>query len=414
MGNFRRNVFIVLAGSSLTNFFNLICQLLFAHRLIPSDFAVLNALLSISTVIFAPLGTLQTAVVKYTADFNSRKESDRISALLSGTLKAVFFAIAGILIVFWLGSGYIASELKIPSISSCYILALVMVVSLLSPVFLGAAQGLEFFGWFTSASVLSSVFKLLLVLLSVFLGWGINGALGSYALAALVTVLISYYPVRNYIRLRKNTARVNYRDFLVYFVPVAISMFCFTGLVSFDMILVKKYFSPEQSGIYSLAQMVGKIFLFLPSAISIVLFPRTAGLNARNQDTRGTLGKSLLLACGLCFTGCVFYNLFPAFVLTVLVGKALPGTVMLGRLFSISMTFFALVYIFISYFLSLRDSRFIKFMVASAVAEYLLIVFFHGSLAAVQVILCVNAAVLVSILGVVAFTKSKVTVTKAG
>lgn len=160
------------------------------------------------------------------------------------------------------------------------------------------------------------------------------------------------------------------------------------------MVLVKYFFSPEASGVYSLAQMVGKIFLFLPGAISVVMFPHASGLNATNSDTRSVLKKSLLYAFYLCLCAVFFYNIFPEFTLKLLTGKALPESILLGRLFSISMTFFALCFVLINYFLSLKYLSFIKYLVISVALQFTGILIFHNSLLQVQLVLCVNSFLL--------------------
>ena len=137
--------------------------------------------------------------------------------------------------------------------------------------------------------------------------------------------------------------------------------------------------------------MVGKIFLFLPAAISVVMFPRISGLHAKNEDTHSALKRSLLYASGLCIIALIIYNTFPAFILKLLTGKAFSESILLGRLFSISMSFFALFYVLITYFLSKGDLRFIKYLVISTVLEFLAIIFLHNSLAQVQIIICLNA-----------------------
>jgi O-antigen/teichoic acid export membrane protein len=265
---------------------------------------------------------------------------------------------------------------------------------------------MERFGWFVSASVTGAVLKFSLVFVFLLWGWGINGALWAFAASAAAVTAVGFVPVRKFLTLRPTeVAAVPYRDFIIFFFPVAISLFCFSGLVNLDMVLVKRYFAPDTAGVYSLSQVVGKIFLFLPSAISIVLFPRTAGLSALNQDTRGTLWQSLRAAALLCAAAMVFYNLFPGFVLSVLVGKVSADTISLGRFFSVSMSLFALVNIIISYFLSVRDLRFIKYLAVSLSVQYVYILVRHGSLAAVQGTMCVNAAVLLGVFCFLAFKR---------
>ncbi len=166
------------------------------------------------------------------------------------------------------------------------------------------------------------------------------------------------------------------------------------NLVNSDMVLVKYFFSPSDAGLYSLAQMLGKIFLFLPGAISMVMFPRTSGLNAKNMETVSVLKRSLLYVLGLCILSVLFYNFFPSLVLKILTGKAYPESIVLGRLFSVSMTFFALLYILLMYFLSVKDLRFIKYLVFFTALQLLAIAVFHNNLIQVQLILCINAIVL--------------------
>mgnify|MGYP006992595430 CR=1 FL=1 len=166
------------------------------------------------------------------------------------------------------------------------------------------------------------------------------------------------------------------------------------SLVNMDLVLVKVFFSPAESGVYSLAQMIGKAFLYLPVAISIVILPRASSLNAQNLDTRPILKKSLLIALLLCALAILIYNLFPYAVLRILTGKTLPQSVFIGRLFSLSMTFYTLLYILITYFLSIKDLRFIKILGTLTVFQLLGLVFFHQTLIQVQGVLCVSSFVL--------------------
>jgi O-antigen/teichoic acid export membrane protein len=190
-------------------------------------------------------------------------------------------------------------------------------------------------------------------------------------------------------------------------VPVAAGMFFYTFLISFDMVLVRSYLSAQDSGAYAISQMLGKIFLFLPGAVSFVLFPRSSGLHASSMDTRGVLKKSLAFALFLCLGAALFYNLFPDLVLKILTGKTGPHSVLLGRFFSFSMTFFALLYVFINYFLSIHDFRFIKYLALGSLAQFLAITFFHDNVFQVQYILSISAFSLTSVCYFLSFGRNK-------
>ena len=391
LDTFSKNIIIVFAGTSLLNFFNLLYQLLIAHKLSPSDFAEFNALLSIFTIISSSLGTIQLAVAKYSAEFNARGQVAKVKFLLSDLFKKTSVLAILTFLVFWLSSGFITKVLKIPSLNSGYILACLLALCWPTPVLAGAVQGLELFGWLTLASVISGALKLVLAFIAILSGYAISGALGALLASSLIFIAIFYLPLRKFISLSVQKEEIDYKQVVNYLFPVAISTFCYMSLVSMDMILVKYFFKPQDSGIYSLAQMVGKIFLFLPVAISIVMFPRSSGQNAKNLDTFSILKRSLYYASILCIIASLIYNIFPGFIMKVLTGKIFSESVMLGRLFSVSMIFFALLFVLITYFLSIKDLRFIKYLVLFTILEFLAIVLFHSNLIQIQLILSINA-----------------------
>ena len=389
--SFGKNIILVFLGTSLVNMFNLLYQLLIAHRLSGPDFAGFNSLLAIFMLISSPLTTLGTAVAKYTADFNAHNQKKRVQALLSNLIRKIWPLAIITFLVFCFLSFYIMDKLKIYSVLSGYILAALLALSWFTPVLSGVLQGLESFKWLMSLSVVGGVLKLIFAYTFIGLGFNIAGALGAFLIASLIGIIITIFALKDLLSFKLRENGINFKDFLSYLVPVAAGLFCFMALVSLDIVLVKYLFSPLEAGFYSLAQMIGKIFLFLPGAISIVMFPKTAGLNAKKMDTGSTLRRSLFYAFILCIIANLFYNLFPFFTLKVLTGKVFAESVILGRFFGISMSFFTLLFILISYFLSIKDLRFMKYLILSALLQPLAIILFHKTLIHVQLILCINS-----------------------
>jgi len=394
MDGFTKNVIIVFAGTSLVNLFNLLYQLMIAHKLSVSSYASFNSLLSIFYVISAPLITVQLAITKYSAELAAHNQINKIKFLVSDLLKKTSFLAVITFFIFWFIFGYIINLLKIPSIYSGFILAALLALSWLVPIFSSVIQGLEMFGWLTAISVITGALKLALAYLAIKLGYSIGGALGALLVSTLAVILISYFPLRSFVSIKAVKETVNYKEIFIYLFPVAIGSLCFVALVNSDIILVKYFFPADAAGKYSLAQMVGKVFLFLPSAISVVMFPKTSGQNAKKMDTTSTLKKSLFYVLALCIFAYILYTFFPSFVLMMLTGKVFPESILLGRLFGISMTFFALLYTLSFYFLSIKDLRFIKLLVLFTILQNSAIILFHKSLINVQMILCLSAILL--------------------
>lgn len=404
---FGKNILIVFAASFLVNFFNLLFQLLIAHKLSASDFASFNSLLSLYMVISAPLLTLQMAVAKYGSEFNAENKLDKIKFLFSDLLKKLsaigFLTFFIILLV----SLRLVSSLKIQQVSCAYILALLLALSWLTSLFMGVIQGLELFGWLVVSSVISGVLKLILTFALLNLGYSIAGGMGGLFVSTAIGLAILYLPLKKILDFGIIRQDIKYKEIFFYLFPVAVSNLCFAVLTTFDMVLVKYFFSPADSGIYSLSQMVGKIFLFLPAAVSIVMFPKTSGLKAKKLDTISTLKRSLFYVMALCTFALLVYNLFPQFILKVLTGKAYPESVFLGRLFGISMSFFSLSFLLASYFLSIKELRFVKYLFTFTFLQVLGIIFFHSNLFIVQLILCLNSALLFLALMIIFAKKNK-------
>jgi O-antigen/teichoic acid export membrane protein len=273
------------------------------------------------------------------------------------------------------------------------------------PVYLGTVQGLELFRWFAAIAIAAAVSKVVFAAVFLNAGFGVAGALAAFLMSSLLATGAGYTVIRSHVHRPAIGGVVDYRSLGAYLIPVGLTTICFMALSNIDMILVRYFFSAEVSGRYSIAQMVGKIFLFLPSAISLVMFPRSSGLHAQKDQTSAVLYKSLVYAGILCILATLFFNAFPAFVLRVLTGKVFPESILLGRLFGVSMSFFALSYIMMMYFLSVNDTRFIPVVLGCVVLELIGILLFHQSLIQIQATLCVIAAMLFTATIVLSRTK---------
>ncbi len=399
---FNKNVIIVFIGTSLINVLNLVYQFIILRFLSASDFAGFNALLSIFTPVSIALGALQLAVAKYIAQFKACKEPSRIKSLLQSVLKSSFILALGIFLIFFFLCPYLMQRMKISSLSAGYILAVLFALSAVVPVFLGALQGLERFNWLMSVSIVSSILKLVLGVFFIRLGFGISGAVGALLLSAAIALILSAFPLRKWISfLHRDKYQGDTKEVMKYVLPVGIATFCYMQLVNMDMVLVRNLFSEESSGVYSLAQVFGKIFLFLPGAISIVMFPRISGLNARNMDTTAIFKRSITLVLTLGLFANLVYNLFPGMIFSffnLVTGKDFSGAFDLGRLFGVSMTIFAVLQILVSYFLPLKDFRFIKYLCFGVLIQALAIWGYHPDLICVQAIVCINGFIICAVL----------------
>ncbi|MBU1870482.1 MAG: oligosaccharide flippase family protein, partial [Candidatus Omnitrophica bacterium] len=252
--SFTRNIIIVFAGTSLANIFGLLFQLLIAHRLAAADFAAFNAMLSIFVILSTPLSTLQLAVAKYSSGFSARGEEMKLRFFLSGFLRRLILFSIVTSLIFLVFSFPLLEKLKISSVSCSYILSGLIAVSWLAPLFTGACQGLELFGWLTTSTVAGGAMKLTLAFIFIGLGFGIAGTIGALLLSSLCGIIIFYIPLKKLFIWHKIKEEIKYKEVLVYLLPLASSNLCFMALVNSDMLLVRYFFSAFDSGLYALGR----------------------------------------------------------------------------------------------------------------------------------------------------------------
>ncbi len=384
--NLFKSAGIMFFATILSNIFNLLYQLFMVRRLEPVDFAVLNTLLSLLIIISMPTGALQAVTAKFIATFKATNQLVKINVFMSLFLKRVVMVGVSLFFIVLMFSKNIAAFFKIQSNSSVVMLGLLIMLSIILPFNLGGLQGLQKFKSMGIASIINGGSRFLLGVILVSLGFRVNGALGAVILASLITLIFCFVLLRPYFLLSQNKENAISKSDLdlpsiyKYFFPVLIALPSFSLLTNMDVVLVKRFFLPLEAGYYSIAQMVGKIILFLPGAITIVMFPKVSENHARNENTTYILKKCLIIVGTLCFSASAFCMMYPELVLKLLSGKVYPECIPLIAPFSISMSFFALSSVFLYYHLSVHNLRSIYIFLFAMIAQAILIILFHQSL----------------------------------
>lgn len=385
---FTKNILVVFAGTTSVNFINFLFQLLIAHKLTPENFAAFNSLVALFILVSFAFGTIQTVIAKYAAEFSASGNIDKVkfffSDLLKKTCVIVFITQIASLVFF----PRLFTALKINSPLTCVIFSVIFSTMWFLPVFLGFIQGFELFKKQSLVTIVGGLLKLILGFALVTLGFNVAGAMIALLTSQIICFILFLIFLKKFLVFKALAIDINYKEMFIFSLPVLVCTFGYSILIGSDMIFVKYFFSPQDSGIYSLAQMVGKVFLFLPSAITIAMFPRINNLNTNKMDTLGTLKKSIIYMVALCGSAFICYFIAPIFFFKILTGKVNTESILLGKFFSFSMTFYSLVAVVIYYFFSLKDFRFMKYLIMFTFTQTLGIIFFHTSLLMVQFILC--------------------------
>lgn len=411
---------LMFLAVTIFNIFSLLYHLYMIRNLSPINYGVLNSLFSIFMIVSIPSGTLQTVVTKFISTFYAINHHERINLLLRSFVKktSVFGLVIFSILIF--GSRGISSFLQISSPLLIVILGVITFFSIILPLTQGGLQGLQRFRYLGLTMIVNGSLKLLFGIIFVSVGFGVIGAMSALAISTFIALLLSFIMLASVLpkplalipeslRLKSNSPdpETNFSEVYRYFYPVATVFLCFMLLTNIDVVLVKHFFKPLEAGYYSIAQMVGKIILFLPVAITLVMFPKTSELHAQAKATSHLLKKSLLYVGALCGTAALICLLFPGLIIRLLSGEEYLHCIPLARIFSVSMVFFALVYVLLFYHLSIHRLGFIYSLVLLTVLQILAIILFHQSLSQVLYIMCGNAILLFVINFYLAFKRKE-------
>jgi len=385
--NFLLHTGVILIGTKLADLFNLLYRLILVRLLTVPEYGVLNTLISFSMIICQFVAPFQPALTKAIAGHAGRKETDSVRRILKKAARDLGIFSVLIWLFFIFSSNYLAAYLNVGQGYYLILLGAFIAASILLAIPLSFFQGMQLFLPLASLGAASAFLKLAVGLTLVYLGAAVSGALGGFILAPLSVVLAGVIMIPRYFaRYPESTpgaAPVVMGPIYRYCLPVALVMGSFLILTNIDVILVKKFFSSPEAGSYSVAQMVGLIILYLPGAVSIVIFPKAAAARARNISSWPLLKKGLLVAAAFGGLGVLLSWRFPALILKIISGKIPPLSVGLVGWFALAMSFYALSMLLIFYHLAVHNTKIVLPIILLAAAQTLTIYCFHPFLKAV-------------------------------
>jgi O-antigen/teichoic acid export membrane protein len=389
---------IMFIASVIGGACNYIYQLYMGRALGPVEYGVFGSLFAISYILTVLTATIQTAGARFVSKFMGEKASNKISYFLEGLLKRMVLLGILLFLVITFSSGFISSFLKIESVIPVIILGSMFLFSTLLPVNLGALQGLQKFKSLAYNTVLNFFSKLVFGIVLVVIGFGVNGALGAVVAGSAITLVVSFIPLKSYLSKKSRKNRTfHFSQLYWYSLPTMIAMFCFTVPANIDVVIAKHVFDVHVAGLYTAATVLGKIILFIPGAIAVVMFPKISKLFTEKKDTIPLLSRSLL------YTGCLSgvmaagYWFFPSSVVRIPYGTAYIEVAPVVQLYGLAMFFFSLTVVLMRYSLAIHDMNYVYLLGFFTFLEIVLLAIFHSTMIEMTwILLLVNLVLLIS------------------
>jgi len=412
-GDLARSFLIMFSSTMVVNVINYIYNLLVGRLLGPSDYGVFVSLLSL-TLIFAGIpGTIQTVITRYAAILKYENSQKTIYRYFIRAIQ--IFSVVGlfVFILFFVSTPYIKRFLNIDISAPVYVVGMLLGVSFIAPIARGTLQGIQDYKALSISMILDSFLRLVFGLSLIVLGLKVSGAIGSQVISAMIAFFISIYFILKLRSYDEGTYRIPRGSIYKYTFLTLYTISCFLLLTNLDVVLVKHFYDPHTAGIYSSAVTIGRIILYFPGAMAIVLFPKISELQTLSKKSVKILAKALIIVFALCVILNVIYFVAPGLLVRIMFGKAFLESVPYIGFYGIAMTFYSLLNLAVLFLLSLNFYSLIPVLTIMSLAELILINSFHRNLfEVIYILILVSFISFVLLIFIIVFNLYKKSITK--
>lgn len=402
---FFQGSFIFTALSFLSNILNYVFNFLLARIVSVSQYGEYSSSLSYFLLFSVPFGALSLILVRKIGKIEKEKREEYIFALQKalwsyGVQHWLSVGISSLVLFLIL---FRFSNLNLSSVIFILIFSAVMFFVTMYTAIFQAKKEFFFAGGFLCALALFKV-----------LGGSVAAFFHSDLAMLYAVIIVSHmfvmwlakghiYKPRTQSKLVLHIPRLRQIVFRPSFYVPVITFFGLTALISLDVIIVKKFFSPEDAGLYAALSLFGKIILYVSLPLISVAFSFFTG-----SDTQDSQKKVLWLSMGLVgLMGVVSiggYSLFSTLVVKVIVGSQYLSIVPVIWMTAIFGSVYSLATLLGQYLVAKHHPG-SMIALGCAALQGLLLFFFHATFVQVLVISIVCSVILSAIyLAIYAFS----------
>jgi O-antigen/teichoic acid export membrane protein len=393
-----QQTFILIVASTIGNIFSYL-YLLFASRSMGTEsYGKFGSLFGIF-YIFSLMGdALRITIASRVA---SLKGTTGNANSVKSVLKPLsILLVIGLLIILaiMVNSGHIAAFFHLSNTGPVLVLGLSLIPTFFLFIILGILQGLQLFGWLASTGYLiPQVVKLLLGILFVYVGWGLDGIIAALFASNLIAIVVGIFPlIKKLGPARKDTGHNDSSSFLNLVIPLALIGVVISIPTSVDVMLVTHFFNAYDAGLYNAATTMGKIVLFSPIAVSLVMLPLVSEKHSQGKRTANimklSLGVSVIISCIIV----LLYWIWGDFLIRLFFGSQYLAARFIIIWYGIAMILFAANYLFAQYNLALSEYKWLIIALVVTLFEVAAIVIIHRSLLQVIIILVLGNLLLLA------------------
>ena len=374
----RAGLWMVLL-SLVAGIVNYASNLVFGRILSPAEFGDLTALLSLSVVAAVPAYAAQTRVADRLTTYRARGDMKTAAySIRHNSAHVVFYAcVIGVLAL--LAAPLIEELLSLQAIGPALAVAPLIIAALLSPLALGILQGLERLILLGAFMVAIALARLVIGVIWVDAGGGSGGAILGQAVGVFIAIAVIakvVWPEQTAAPAGAGRAGIK-RKIDAPAVSATAAFVVFSILSSFDIVVAKFVLDPHAAGEYAVLSTIGKIVLFLPSAIAVVMVPRAARRREEGESASRELRIAALLTFLISAAASALSVISPERVVRVMFGEEYIGAADGVLPIVLAGTGLSLIYLLVVYTVAMQDRRWIFLLVVGVVAQVIAIPMCH-------------------------------------
>ena len=316
-----KNTIIIGAGAISYQAIGYFSNLYAAHKLGPSEYGTLTALLAfmnLSMIIFGPFSSL---ITKYISLLHSNQGNEKVNSIINKIYSDYKKILLFTLLFFLIFSQNISEFLKIFSVTSVILTGIIIVVNGFFTIHLGILSGSRKFARMTWLRNIDATLRSLIIFGLLYLGFQRDAVLLSYVLSLIIVSIgaSTYFKGLN-IRNQDDILEIKRSSIYSMGLKFFISGLVIHAIFNLPSIYIQHYYSNEINGYWNAGLNLSRIIFVFSESICQVLYPELVSAD-NHKNKRKLVFKGLALILLITITSSIVFFLFSEIIIDLIYGK---------------------------------------------------------------------------------------------
>jgi O-antigen/teichoic acid export membrane protein len=385
---------LLFVSMTIVNGGNYAFNLILGRWLGPADFSDLSLIVTIVLMSGFITAAFQLTSAKFAAVYSTDNDEGRMAAARRWLRLGALLCGGVILLIFAGGASYWQQFFHTQSAFIFIILGVALPIYLIQGVDRGALQGQLKFKRLAGSYQAEMWTRLIASVILVGLGYAVDGAVFAIGLSFAATWFVARQ-VGSWAGKKGELSPKEKRLVAAFAGPVVLAYAGQILISNSDIIIVKRYFSPELAGQYAALALIGRIVFFATWSIVTALFPIAAKKHQKGENPRPLLLTGVGIVAVISIGIIIITWFLPENIIGVLFGSAYLSMAPLLWMYAVATALFAIANVIVNYHLSIGRSFGTWLAIGFGLIQVVLLVLFHNSL---QQVILVQIALMAALL----------------